>query len=184
MRQGQDLVAVNLLIMRHVARDHDKRTSTRPRKVWISSTSGTSRAASMKSSKARGSVLSSVIRKRHLDRIAQSGPVDHRALALYDPVIGQLPAAARRCAASGQQLRQIGAVQGRIDLQLAQNARSSSSSMKYPLIRNLTNDNLHSSQNTHLCNLTTRTTRICSARQPNKGHAPCAFIMIAIATLT
>jgi hypothetical protein len=49
--------------MRHVARDHRQaRTSTRPRKVWISVTSGTSRAAARNSSKARGSVLSSVMR--------------------------------------------------------------------------------------------------------------------------
>src|SRR6056297_943232 len=40
----------------------ERRTSTRPRKVWISTTSGTCRAASMNSSKARGCVLSSVMR--------------------------------------------------------------------------------------------------------------------------
>jgi len=41
----------------------DSRRSTRPRKVWISMTSGTSLAQARNSSKARACVLSSVMRK-------------------------------------------------------------------------------------------------------------------------
>ena len=70
MRQGQDAAAVNLLIMRHIPRDDGQAHIHRPRKVWISITSGTLRAGfGMNSSKARGLCL--------VQRNAQRTPQPH-----------------------------------------------------------------------------------------------------------
>ena len=190
MRQRQNPRAVDLLILRHVARDHvqphidpaqkrlDRRSLRAPR-----------RAAAMNSSKARGLVLSSVKRKRHLDLIAQRAPVDHRL-----PSPGSPPPSRSRSSRRHS-------VAGVTPARSARSARASAGSARWwrRMRRSVSSSCMKNSPISTISRMIIRRkfvissnnarqhrpkTPYAAAHQPTKERAKCASITIVTATST
>ncbi len=161
----------------------DRRTSTRPRNVCNSITSGTNRAAAKNSSNARARVLSNVTRKDTCTAKPNAAQFITATCPLITPPVvmrssrrATLPVVRRVSAASSGTVRD-GSVCNWRNI-----AREVSSSINISINLNTAHNNLFLSINMEKLNLTSaRTLDISFPRNQHKGPPTCAFITIAIA---